>query len=143
MLLIVLIRVSNCGEPNLGAACLLPAGVAVEVLLDRTPFYAESGGQVADTGYLRGSSSSSEEASSSSTSDLLLEVSDVQKGAGGRLFVHSATLKQGSIRVGQQVRRWLAADGSVVRWGAGSCAGRARVVPELSNPGSKQRVLRS
>jgi hypothetical protein len=39
---------------------------------------------------------------------LLLEVSDVQKGAGGRLFVHSATLKQGSLRVGQQVGRTVA-----------------------------------
>ncbi|KAF6257363.1 tRNA synthetases class II (A)-domain-containing protein [Scenedesmus sp. NREL 46B-D3] len=76
-------------------------GVAVEVLLDRTPFYAESGGQVADIGYLRGDSSSN--SSSSSSSDLLLEVSDVQKGAGGRLFVHSATLKQGSLSVGQQL----------------------------------------
>lgn len=74
----------------------MAVGAAVDVILDRTPFYAESGGQAADTGYL-----------SSSSSNTDLQVTDVQKGAGGRLFVHKAVLQQGSLSVGQQVgHRW-------------------------------------
>ncbi|KAK3282193.1 hypothetical protein CYMTET_10060 [Cymbomonas tetramitiformis] len=60
-------------------------GEQVQLVLDRTPFYAESGGQIGDRGTLGDA-----------------EVTDVQKAAGGRLFVHSATLKEdaGNITVG-------------------------------------------
>ncbi len=64
------------------------AGADVEVVLDRTPFYAEMGGQIGDTGVL--SSASCE-----------LEVSDT-KGHNG-LFAHVAKVKSGSIHVGDDV----------------------------------------
>jgi len=65
-------------------------GEQVEVLLDRTPFYAESGGQVADRGTLR-------------ADDALAEITDVQKPLPG-LFVHRVRVAHGTLRQGQQVR---------------------------------------
>jgi alanyl-tRNA synthetase len=61
-------------------------GDAVAVVLDATPFYAESGGQVADTGYLR-------------TADASVRVSDVQKSAED-IFIHYGVVEQGEIREG-------------------------------------------
>jgi alanyl-tRNA synthetase len=61
------------------------AGDTVELVLDQTPFYGESGGQVGDTGGLSGAG-------------VKLEVLDVQKPAGG-LFVHKAKVVSGSLAV--------------------------------------------
>ena len=61
----------------------------VLVVLDRTPFYAEMGGQVADHGYL-----------TSGTANL--KVSQVKKTPKG-FYVHTCTLLDGTIRVGDTV----------------------------------------
>uniref|UniRef100_UPI0025F196DC alanine--tRNA ligase n=1 Tax=Sulfurivirga sp. TaxID=2614236 RepID=UPI0025F196DC len=58
------------------------------VILDRTPFYAESGGQVGDTGSLTEGMNS-------------FHVSDTQKQ--GKLWLHVGRVTAGEIRVGQQV----------------------------------------
>jgi alanyl-tRNA synthetase len=62
-----------------------------EVILDRTPFYAEGGGQVGDRGMLREPGGGSE----------LFEVADTQRPSGG-LVVHRGTL-HGRLRVGSTV----------------------------------------
>ncbi len=62
-----------------------------EVVLDRTPFYAEGGGQVGDQGVLREPGGGSE----------LFTVTDTQKPLGG-LVVHRGTL-HGRLRVGETV----------------------------------------
>lgn len=69
------------------------AGSLVDIVLDSTPFYAESGGQCADQGVVM----------VAGEGGARLLVSNVQKAAGGSLFVHSAVLEEGNLKVGQQV----------------------------------------
>jgi alanyl-tRNA synthetase len=67
------------------------AGARAEIVLDRTPFYAESGGQVADTGVLAAADGAT-----------VLEVDDVQRVAGTQtagLTVHRGILR-GRIAIG-------------------------------------------
>lgn len=61
------------------------AGRKAELVLDRTPFYAESGGQIADTGVLVGDG-------------VELKVLDVQKIVPG-LFVHRVEVTQGEVGI--------------------------------------------
>lgn len=64
------------------------AGTEVQVALDQTPFYAESGGQIGDRGYLSGDS-------------VLVRIEDVKKESG--IFVHFGRLERGKLQVGDQV----------------------------------------
>jgi alanyl-tRNA synthetase len=63
---------------------------SVYLLLNQTPFYAESGGQIGDTGFLTGPDS------------LRIRITDTQKKLGG-LFVHIGVVEAGTARVGQPV----------------------------------------
>ena len=61
----------------------------VVVVLDKTPFYAEMGGQIGDTGVIR-------------CGEAVFEVTDVQKNKGGK-FMHYGKLLSGSVAVGDSV----------------------------------------
>jgi len=63
----------------------LTAGQRGAIVLDRTPFYAESGGQIGDQGRLTGAG-------------IVFEVTDTQKQ--GSAHLHIGTLKQGGIKTG-------------------------------------------
>ena len=63
-------------------------GDEVELVLDRTPFYAEGGGQLADQGFIRLGNGA------------LVEVLDVQKPIGD-LIVHRALVRDGEVTLGQ------------------------------------------
>ncbi|TDW77687.1 alanine--tRNA ligase [Kribbella pratensis] len=64
-------------------------GETVEVVLEKTPFYAESGGQIADEGLILGDG-------------LRLKVLDVQRPVKG-LIVHKAEILEGVLRPGENV----------------------------------------
>lgn len=71
----------------------LNAGEEGLVVLDRTPFYAESGGQVGDAGELIFSSGS-------------FRVTDTQKQ--GMVYLHHGQLRKGSLKVGDKVNAEVA-----------------------------------
>jgi len=74
----------------------LAAGDEGEVVLDRTSFYAESGGQVGDTGVIRAAGTTG-------------TVSDTQRPVAG-LIVHHVSVTEGALRVGAEVE--LRVDGA-------------------------------
>ncbi|HEY0137893.1 MAG TPA: alanine--tRNA ligase [Nannocystis sp.] len=65
------------------------AGAQVEFVVDSTPFYAESGGQIGDTGR-------------AFADGLELEITDTHKPTGD-VHVHRGQLRSGTLRVGQQI----------------------------------------
>ncbi|WP_310489924.1 alanine--tRNA ligase, partial [Chamaesiphon sp. VAR_69_metabat_338] len=64
------------------------AGMNVQIVLDKSPFYAESGGQIGDRGYLSGD-------------NLLVRIDDVKKESD--FFVHFGSIERGSLRVGDTI----------------------------------------
>jgi len=74
----------------------LREGDVAEVLLDETSFYAESGGQDSDSGFITGDG-------------LSLEVLDVQKPVKG-LISHSVVVKRGGVSVGSKVSTEVSGD---------------------------------
>lgn len=67
----------------------IAAGEEAQLILDRTSFYAEKGGQVGDHGTI-------------AAGDALFEVSDVQYA--GEAIAHFGILKSGALRIGERVR---------------------------------------
>ncbi|MEH1816165.1 MAG: alanine--tRNA ligase [Nostoc sp.] len=64
------------------------AGTEVQIVLDKTPFYAESGGQIGDRGYISGDG-------------IVVRVEDVKKESD--FFVHFGRIERGTLRVGDRV----------------------------------------
>ncbi|MEM5781294.1 MAG: alanine--tRNA ligase-related protein, partial [Lawsonibacter sp.] len=68
---------------------LMP-GVDAIVVLDKTPFYAEMGGQVADHGEIK-------------AEGMVFRVTDVQKNKGGK-YMHYGKLAEGTLKLGDTVQ---------------------------------------
>ncbi|MEH2304995.1 alanine--tRNA ligase [Nostoc sp.] len=64
------------------------AGTQVQIVLDKTPFYAESGGQIGDRGYISGDG-------------IVVRVEDVKKESD--FFVHFGRIERSTLRVGDRV----------------------------------------
>ncbi|CAK9890599.1 MULTISPECIES: alanine--tRNA ligase [Pseudomonas] len=94
----------NATEGSANIVALYKDGKVVEqlgegeegvVILDRTPFYAESGGQVGDTGYLQ-------------AGNVRFDVRDTTKTGGA--FLHHGVVASGTLTVGAQVQTRVDAD---------------------------------
>lgn len=65
------------------------AGQVVQIILDQTPFYGESGGQIGDRGFLTGD-------------NLVIRVEDVKKESG--IFLHFCRIERGEVSVNDTVK---------------------------------------
>ena len=72
-------------------------GENVIIVLDKTPFYAESGGQIGDTGVI-------------SDGTFKAEVDNTAKDPSGKIFLHTVTVKEGGVAVGSAVKAEIDAD---------------------------------
>ncbi len=66
------------------------AGANVTLILDKTPFYAEMGGQIGDRGTI-------------TTENAVVEIHDTTK-FGGNKFLHTGVVKSGAVKVGDRVK---------------------------------------
>lgn len=64
------------------------AGTEVQIALNQTPFYAESGGQIGDRGYFSGDA-------------VLVRIEDVQKES--NIFIHYGRIERGTLQTGDRV----------------------------------------
>ena len=64
------------------------AGTEIQIVLDKTPFYAESGGQIGDKGYISGDG-------------VLVRIEDVKKESD--FFIHFGYIERGTIRIGDNI----------------------------------------
>ncbi|UZQ54256.1 alanine--tRNA ligase [Trichothermofontia sichuanensis B231] len=81
-----------------------PAGSQVQIVLRETPFYAESGGQIGDRGYLLAADMPSPLTPLSpdeGSSELRVRITDVQKESD--FFIHYGEVEAGTLRVGDRV----------------------------------------
>jgi alanyl-tRNA synthetase len=88
--IVALLRTASSGALAGGTLDALAEGDTAAVVLSRTPFYPEKGGQVGDRGVLRGAAG-------------VFEVSDTQQPAEG-LIVHVGRLVQGRLLGGETVK---------------------------------------
>jgi len=75
-----------------GEAPEVHQGQAVKVILNRTPFYAESGGQVGDTGFLVAKHGKIRVTDTCKTNDI---------------YVHTGVVEHGSIKTGDKVQAMI------------------------------------
>jgi alanyl-tRNA synthetase len=70
---------------------LATEGIDVDVVLDRTPFYAESGGQIGDTGTI------------TTAPGAVVDVVDTQYGLTGQVTMHRGRVRTGTLAEGDEV----------------------------------------
>ena len=95
-------RVAGIVKDSVAAPSAAP-GDTVQVVLDRTPFYAASGGQVGDKGTLLEGVSADTSADTGAHGGMMLRVVDTERPKGSALVVHTGTVEGQPLRVGDEV----------------------------------------